>query len=63
LYSRFVRWSHLGVFDRIFASLAGDTGDPDTLMIDATHLKAHRSACSLQKKGMFPGVLAAQRAG
>ena len=24
LYNRFIRWSRLGVFDRIFASLAGE---------------------------------------
>ena len=27
LYNRFIRWSRLGVFDRIFAALAGE-GDP-----------------------------------
>ena len=39
---RFVRWSRLGVFDRVFAGLAGAVGEPDRLMIDATHLKACR---------------------
>ncbi len=62
LYNRFVRWSRMGVFDRIFSGLAGEGGAPDTLMIDATHLKAHRTAASLLKKGMFPAVSAAQRA-
>ncbi len=61
LYNRFIRWSRLGVFDRIFSALVKDSGKPDTLMIDATHLKAHRTACSLLKKGMFPAVLAAQK--
>ncbi len=28
----------------------------DTVMIDATHLKAHRTAASLLKKGLFPAV-------
>lgn len=28
LYSRFIRWSQLGVFDRIFAALAGDRECP-----------------------------------
>lgn len=28
LYSRFIRWSRLGVFDRIFAALAGDRECP-----------------------------------
>ena len=47
LTNRFIRWSRLGVFDRI--------------MIDDTHLKAHRTAASLLKKGMFPVVLGAPR--
>lgn len=62
LYNRFVRWSRMGVFDRIFSGLAAQEGPPDTLMIDATHLKAHRTASSLAKKGMFPAVLAARKA-
>lgn len=56
LYNRFIRWSRLGVFDKIFSHLAGNGGTPDTLMIDATHLKAHRTASSLLKKGMYPAV-------
>ncbi len=63
LYNRFIRWSRMGVFDRIFAALAAEDGAPDRLMIDATHLKAHRTASSLLKGGMFPAVLAARRAG
>ena len=62
LYNRFVRWSRLGVFDRIFAALAGRAGEPDLLMIDATHLKAHRTAASLFKKGLYPAVSGARRA-
>ena len=56
IYNRFIRWSRLGVFNRIFAALAAKGGTPDRLMIDATHLKAHRTAASLLKKGMFPDV-------
>ena len=56
LYNRFIRWSRMGVFNRIFAGLAGRQGQPDRLMIDATHLKAHRTAASLLKKGLFPAV-------
>ncbi len=56
LYNRFVRWSRMGVFDRIFAELAAREGVPEQLQIDATHLKAHRTAASLLKKGMFPAV-------
>ena len=55
-HNRFVRWSKLGVFDRIFAHLAGEGPKPERVMIDSTHLKAHRTAASLLKKGMFPGA-------
>jgi transposase len=61
LYNRFKRWSEMGVFDRIFTSLVAESGPPEQLQIDATHLKAHRTASSLLKKGMFPVTLAAQR--
>jgi putative transposase len=53
LYNRFVRWSRLGVFDRIFAALVAQAGVPERLMIDSTHLKAHRTAASLAKKGVL----------
>ena len=56
VYSRFIRWSRLGVFNRILAELAAMAGTPDQVMIDATHLKAHRTAASLLKKGLFPDV-------
>jgi transposase len=62
LYNRFVRWSRMGVFDRIFADLAAGEGVPEQLQIDATHLKAHRTAASLLKKGMFPAVSAGRKA-
>jgi putative transposase len=62
LYNRFVRWSRMGVFNRIFAELAGASAVPDRLMIDATHLKAHRTAASLLKKGMFPAVSVRRKA-
>jgi putative transposase len=62
IYNRFIRWSRLGVFNRIFAELAGKAGEPDRIMIDATHLKAHRTAASLLKGGLFPDVSGAPRA-
>jgi hypothetical protein len=52
----------MGVFNRIFAGLAAEDGPPDQLMIDATHLKAYRTAASLLKKGLFPDVSAAPEA-
>jgi transposase len=62
LYNRFVRWSRMGVFDRIFAALAGEAGEPDRLIIDSTHLKAHRTAASLLKRGRFPASSGAPKA-
>jgi len=62
IYNRFIRWSRLGVFNRIFVELAGEAGEPDRIMIDATHLKAHRTAASLLKGGLFPDVSGAPKA-
>jgi len=62
LYTRFIRWSRKGIFNKIFAALVEESGKADRLMIDATHLKAHRTAASLLKKGMFPALLAAPKA-
>ena len=62
IYNRFIRWSRLGVFNKIFAGLSAMGGKPDQLMIDATHLKAHRTAASLLKKGLFPEVSGAPKA-
>ena len=62
LYNRFIRWSRLGVFDRIFAALAGEGSKAQRIMIDSTHLKAHRTAASLLKKGQFPVASVEQRA-
>ena len=62
IYNRFIRWSRLGVFNKIFAELARKGRNPERVMIDATHLKAHRTAASLLKKGLFPDVLDAPKA-
>jgi len=75
LYNRFKHWSEMGVFNNIFIELSSEH-TPEQLQIpsrglqaypcravDATHLKAHRTAFSLLKKGAFPAVLAAQKAG
>lgn len=61
LYNRFIRWSRMGVFNQIFLELAAEGEKPDGLMIDATHLKAHRTASSLLKKGMFPAALVSRK--
>ncbi|MCL6283605.1 IS5 family transposase [Ruegeria sp. 2012CJ41-6] len=48
LYNRWKRWSEMGVFARIMAGLAAEEADHKTIMIDATYLKAHRTASSLR---------------
>ncbi len=39
-----------GVFARIMAGLAAEHGEQKTVMIDATYLKAHRTATSMGVK-------------
>jgi len=62
LYNRCVRWSRKGVLNDIVAELAGVAGLPDRLMIDATHLKVHRTAASLRRKGADPAASGARKA-
>ena len=50
------------MFNRIFVEPAGQAGEPDRIMIDATHLKAHRTAASLLKGGLFPDLLGGPKA-
>ncbi len=52
LYSRWKRWSEKGIFARMMVGLAAEHGEEKTVMIDATILKAHRTATSVvAKKG------------
>ena len=56
LYSRWKRWSEKGIFARMLLELADQGSKTGTLMIDATHLKAHHTASSLGlKKGGVVG--------
>ena len=50
LYNRWMRWSGMGVFARMMAGLVAEADVPKTIMIDATFLKAHRTASSLRAK-------------
>jgi transposase len=54
LYNRWKRWSRMGVFATIMMELAAQAQEIETVMIDATHLKTHRTASSLavQKGGV-----------
>jgi transposase len=62
IYNRFVRWAERGVWERLFRELAARGRSGDTQMIDATHVKAHRSA-SGANRGSISRRLAARAAG
>ena len=52
LHNRWKRWSDKGIFAQMMAGLAAAHCGEKTVMIDATYLKAHRTATSLSvKKG------------
>lgn len=61
LYNRFVRWARKGVWERIFSTLA-EAGMATALMLDATYVKAHRSAAG-GKGGPKPRPSGARAAG
>jgi transposase len=44
VYNRFNRWSRQGIWLGLFKALTGHNGIWGTVSIDATHIKAHRSA-------------------
>ena len=50
LYNRWKCWGERGVFARMMEGLAAADAEPKTVMIDATYLKAHRTASSLRVK-------------
>ena len=57
------RWSEKGIFARMMIGLAAEHGEKKTVMIDATYLKAHRTATSLAaKKGGVDASSAEPRA-
>lgn len=53
VYNRYNRWSQRGVWQRLFAKIAAAGPVPNELMLDATHVKAHRSVAG--GKGGEPG--------
>ena len=56
LYNRWKRWSDKGVFVAMMDGLSAKGAEHKTIMIDATYLKAHRTASSLGvKKGVRAG--------
>jgi transposase len=44
IYNRFNRWSRQGIWHGLFEALTGQSPVFGTVAIDATHIKAHRSA-------------------
>ena len=52
VYNRFNRWSRQGVWLAMFEALTGRSPIYGTVAIDATHIKAHRSAAGA-KGGPF----------
>ena len=56
LYNRWKRWSDKGVFIAMMDGLASRGAACKTVMIDATYLKAHRTASSLRVKRGIPAA-------
>lgn len=48
---KFSRWSHAGVFRKIFSAFTFKCGKRNITMIDSTFSKVHRTACSLKADG------------
>ncbi|WP_245479850.1 IS5 family transposase [Hansschlegelia zhihuaiae] len=61
VYNRFNRWSRQGVWLGLFEALTGHSGVWGTVAIDATHVKAHRSAAGA--KGGPSQAVGASRGG
>lgn len=50
VYKRFARWADLGVWERLFAAVADDP-DLQSVMLDATVVRAHACAAGAPAKG------------
>src|SRR5580692_9836139 len=62
IYNRFNRWSRQGIWLSMFEAVTGSTSVIGTVAIDATHVKAHRSAAGA-KGGPSPRPSAPRAAG
>jgi putative transposase len=51
VFRRFSRWSHKGVWWRIFAAMSDDP-DFEYLIVDATIIRAHQHASAAKKGGL-----------
>ena len=54
LYNRWKRWGDMGVFAQMMEGLTSEGCEEKAVMIDASYLKAHRTALSMwSKKGLW----------
>ena len=44
IYNRFARWSERGIWQNIFAAVAGSVDTPEQVALDSSHVKIHRCA-------------------
>jgi hypothetical protein len=51
------------VFSRIFEAPASEASEPDRLIFDSIHLKAHRTTASLLERGRLAGAICRTRGG
>jgi putative transposase len=56
IYNRFILWSELGVFGRIFVELAKGGSGTDEMVIYATYLKRTELQTACSKRGLIPGI-------
>lgn len=56
VYNRFNRWSCQGLWLQMFEALTGHSGIFDGAAIDATHIKAHRSAAGAKRGAFFQAI-------
>jgi transposase len=54
IYNRFAQWSERGVWQKMFAAVAGDPDVLGHLALDSSHVKIHR--CASGGKGGTPCV-------
>jgi len=44
IYNRFARWSERGIWQKMFAAVAGEPDVPGHVALDSSHVKIHRCA-------------------
>jgi hypothetical protein len=62
VFRRFSRWSHKGVWWRIFAAMSDDP-DFEYLIVDSTIIRAHQHASGAKKRGSEDQALGRSRGG